>query len=116
MKRFVYICVSFLVTLGAPLYALAQNRAPAIVVGRTNVTFASLVVVFVGLFNKLAVVAATAAIAFFFWGLVRYITNAGDSKGRVTGRQAIIWGLAGLFLIFALAGVLNFLQQALVPR
>jgi hypothetical protein len=71
---------------------------------------------FVGLFyryiNATTPVLAALAVACFFYGLVRYIYYAGDAKGHEFGRQAIIWGLVGLFVIFSLWGILQFLKLA----
>jgi hypothetical protein len=93
-----------LLSLAIPFVALAQGLFNA------GDTFATAVRSLVGLFNQIIPVLAGLAILFFFWGLIRYIYKAGDSKGRAAGRDAIIWGLVGLFIIFSLYGILNFLS------
>lgn len=79
----------------------------------TGATFATMVVKLVSFMNDLVPVLATAAIVFFFYGLVRFIRNSGDAKGRATGRDAIVWGLVGIFVIFALWGIIRFIQISL---
>jgi hypothetical protein len=54
------------------------------------------------------------AIVFFFYGLIRYIYNAGNSKGHTLGRDVIIWSLVGLFVIFSLWGLVNVISITLL--
>lgn len=65
----------------------------------------------IGIVNSLLPILGGLAVVFFFWGLIRYIYNSGDAGGRSEGRDAIIWGLVGLFIIFTLWGILTFLQE-----
>lgn len=50
-----------------------------------------------------------AAVAFvvFLWGVFEFIVNAGDAAKRKTGKEAIIWGLVGLTIIFGAYGIIN---------
>lgn len=81
----------------------------------SSATFSDLVKSLIGLMNAIIPTLIGFAIVFFFIGLIRYIYNAGDAKGRSSGRTAIIWGLIGLFVIFSLWGVLHFLEVAFFP-
>ncbi|OGC88307.1 hypothetical protein A2419_00390 [Candidatus Adlerbacteria bacterium RIFOXYC1_FULL_48_26] len=100
----------------APFFAYAQTgTAPKIRLTNpsSGLTLDGLVKMFVGLLNSLTGLFLTVAIIAFFWGLVRYIYYAGDVKGRKKGRDTIVWGLIGLFVVVALAGILEFLKGVL---
>lgn len=52
------------------------------------------------------------AIAFivFLWGLFTYFIQGGaDEEKRKNGRQLVIWGLVGFFVMFALWGLVQIL-------
>lgn len=53
------------------------------------------------------------ALLVFLWGIVQFITQAGDEKNRSAGRQKIAWGIVGLALIIAVWGVVNLLSAIL---
>ena len=46
------------------------------------------------------------AFAYFVWGMARFILNAEDAEGREKGRQAMIWGVVGLFIMTGVIGIL----------
>ena len=50
-----------------------------------------------------------AAVAFvvFLWGVFEFIVNAGDAAKRKEGKNAIIWGIVGLAVIFGAYGIIN---------
>lgn len=47
------------------------------------------------------------ALAYFVWGAAQFILNAGSEEGRTKGKQALLWGLIGLFLMTAVFGILR---------
>jgi hypothetical protein len=51
------------------------------------------------------------AIAYFTWGIVRFIFNADNPEERKKGQQAIIWGILGIFIISATIGILAILTN-----
>lgn len=53
------------------------------------------------------------AIAVFVWGVIEMIMNAGNPEARTTGTKHIAWGLMGLFIMFAVYGILNLLINTL---
>ena len=53
------------------------------------------------------------AVIVFFWGLVKFIAHADDTKAVEEGKQLIIWGLVGLFVIVALWSIVGYIQQSL---
>ncbi len=53
------------------------------------------------------------AILVFVWGVVEMIMNAGNQTAREKGTRHMMWGLIGLFVMFAVYGILNFLVDTL---
>ena len=53
------------------------------------------------------------AVLVFLWGIVVFISHAGDEKKIEEGKQLIVWGLVGLFVIFALWSIVGYIQTTL---
>jgi len=49
------------------------------------------------------------AVVVFLWGVVGYITSAGNEEKRTEARQHMIWGIIGLFVMVAVWGLVNIL-------
>lgn len=118
MKKF----IRTLIVTGAgflPYIASAQSSVVKSVTRQassfpqTQTTLESFVGTLNGMVNRIVPVLATLAIVFFFYGLVRYIYDAGNSKGHERGRQAMLWGLVSMFIIFSLWGIIQFFQMAI---
>ena len=58
-------------------------------------------------------VALGLALLFFFWGLAKFILNAGDTSEHEKGKNIMIWGIVALFVIASWAGLVRFLQSNL---
>jgi formate hydrogenlyase subunit 3/multisubunit Na+/H+ antiporter MnhD subunit len=65
----------------------------------------------VEIINPLIMLLAAGAFIFFLYGVVKFIMYAGDESKRSEGRQAIVWGLVGLVIIFGVYGILNLLTD-----
>jgi hypothetical protein len=76
-------------------------------------TFAQLVDVIVQIIDT-GVIPLLYAIAFilFLIGIVRYFFFGGE-EARQKGKQFILWGLIGFFVIFAVWGIVKLLLSAL---
>ncbi len=57
--------------------------------------------------NPLILLLAAVAFVFFVWGVFEFIRKAGDDTERAKGKQAIMWGLIGLVIIFGAYGIIN---------
>lgn len=57
--------------------------------------------------NPIIVFMFVVALLVFFWGLVQFIYNAGSDSGRDTGKQHIIWGIVGMFIMVAVYGIIR---------
>lgn len=43
----------------------------------------------------------------FIWGLVQFIANPEDAGRRKKGLDHMIWGIAGMFIMIAVEGIIN---------
>jgi len=43
----------------------------------------------------------------FIWGVIQFVINTDDPKGREQGKQHIIWGIIGLFIMVSAIGIVN---------
>ncbi len=53
------------------------------------------------------------AVLVFFWGIVKFVNNAGDEKAVEEGKSLMLWGMIGLFVMVALWGIIGYFQQQL---
>ena len=55
------------------------------------------------------------AVAFimFFWGVVEFIRNADSDDGRSKGKQHMLWGIIGLFIMFSVWGLMQLIVDTL---
>lgn len=63
--------------------------------------------VVVEIINPIILLLAALAFVLFLWGVFALVRRAGDSEARAEGRQAILWGLVGLVVIFGAYGIIN---------
>ena len=66
--------------------------------------FAQLVNLFLGLINPMVSILGSVAILIFLWGIIKYITSAGD-EGHKQGRQLMAWGIVALFVMVSVWGL-----------
>ena len=53
------------------------------------------------------------AIMLFFWGLVKFIAHASDSKEHEEGKRFIVWGLVSLLVVFSLWALVGLILSGL---
>lgn len=53
------------------------------------------------------------ALVVFLWGLAKFILKAESAEERNKGRQLMIWGLIGLFVMFSVTGLVYFIREAI---
>jgi hypothetical protein len=63
--------------------------------------------VIIQIINPMMLLLAAGALVLFLFGVVKFIANAGDGEKRTEGREAIVWGLVGLVIIFGAYGLIN---------
>jgi hypothetical protein len=98
MRRFVLFVLLSLLT--APLVANAIT-APA--------TFAAFIQILLDIVKILLPVVVLGSLLAFFWGIGRFIGSAGDEKNLASGKQLMIWGIVGLFVMVSVWGIISFL-------
>ncbi len=88
-----------------PVFAFAKNLS--------NVT--RLIDSVRGIVDVLIPLVAALALLYFFWGLAKFIlaTGNGDEDAREKGKNIMIWGIVGLFVIVSVWGLVRFVGQAL---
>ena len=67
-----------------------------------------LIRVFTDILTSLMPVVGGLALLAFFWGLVKFLSKAGDAKTHEEGRNLMVWGLIALFVMVSFLGVLYF--------
>lgn len=48
------------------------------------------------------------AVVYFLYGLLKFIQNPDNATAQQEGRQHMLWGVIGIFLMIAVYGLLNF--------
>jgi hypothetical protein len=81
----------------------------------TPTDFKSLVVFVIDIINPLLYIIAGLALLAFFWGLVKFISRAGDEKSHAEGKSLMVWGLIALFVMVSVYGILRFFYSDLFP-
>ncbi len=79
----------------------------------TGITdFKSLVYIFIDLINITIPVISGLTLLIFFWGLAKFIMAVGgDEKAVAEGKNLMIWGIIGLFVMLSIWGILHFLTD-----
>ena len=78
-------------------------------------TFGTIINQITSLLNRVIPILFLIATIVFFWGIILYITSGGDEEKRTEGRQYIIYGLIGLFVMIAVWGIVNVLIGFFFP-
>ena len=53
------------------------------------------------------------ALIFFFWGIAEFIRSAGDTKTLESGKNKMIWGIVGLFVMISIYGIIKYIGKSL---
>ncbi len=66
---------------------------------------------FIDILNQMSLFIMALALLAFIFGAVRFIATAGDDQARESGKQLMIWGIASLFVMIAVWGLVAILQN-----
>jgi len=55
------------------------------------------------------------AFVVFLWGVAQFMTNSADETKRTQGKQFMIWGIVGLFVMFSVWGLVLVLRKSIDP-
>ncbi len=81
-----------------PAFAWAQVNSPN--------NFADVVQIFLEILEIIFAITIVLALVVFFWGLAKFIYSAGDPEAVKNGKQLMIWGIVGIFVMVSLFGIL----------
>lgn len=57
--------------------------------------------------NPIITLLFAAALLYFLWGVFQMIRGGDSEDARALGREHMIWGVVGLFIMVAVYGILN---------
>ena len=62
--------------------------------------------------NSLVPLAIGLAVVIFLFGVIKYVTAGDSEEGRKTGRQMMLWGIIGLFVMVSVWGLVLVLNTS----
>lgn len=65
------------------------------------------------LISSLTPIVASIAFMVFLWGLGRYVYHSDSEDSREEGKRLMFWGIIGLFAMFSVWGIVNFVASNL---
>ncbi|QQG45617.1 MAG: hypothetical protein HYW89_01700 [Candidatus Sungiibacteriota bacterium] len=66
----------------------------------------------IGLLNPLISLLFVVATVVFFWGIIQYVIGGhGDPKKLDQGKQAMFWGIIGMFIMLSAWAIVNILAN-----
>jgi predicted membrane channel-forming protein YqfA (hemolysin III family) len=101
MRKISLAISTFLATF-APLAAFAQNQ------GLQNILVNNIQ----PLLNAIIPILITIGVVYFIWGIVQYVI-ADDEKAKDAGKNRMMWGLIGLFVIVTFWGLIQVIGNTL---
>lgn len=57
--------------------------------------------------NPLIVLLFAVAVGYFLYGLLKFMQNQDNETAQSEGKQHMVWGVIGIFLMIAVYGILN---------
>lgn len=62
--------------------------------------------------NPVIAVLFAVGFAVFLWGIVRFLWKADDENERNLGKQNILWGIVGMFIMASVFAIIRFVARA----
>ena len=103
IKRFYPVAIAGALSL-LPLAVAAQGKLSNIV---------TLLGDFITVLQTLLIVIFGIAVVVFSWGIVKYITAAGDPAKLKEAKSFILWGVILIAILVLIFGIVDFLRDAL---
>ncbi|MFA6552050.1 MAG: hypothetical protein WCT19_00945 [Candidatus Paceibacterota bacterium] len=91
-----------------PVLSLAQTNATKFSV--TNINTAANTVV--GVINIVVMVLVAIAVFWVIWGAFQFVLAAGDEEKRKEGKNKILYGIIGIFIMLSVYGLVNILVNS----
>jgi hypothetical protein len=103
MKKFISTVAATALAL-SPALALAQNTNPSVeTIIEGPIT---------GILNAIIPILITLGVIYFIWGIVQYVI-ADDEAAKEKGKNRMLYGLVGLFVIVTFWGLIEVIQNTL---
>lgn len=61
--------------------------------------------------NPIIVLLFALAVGYFLYGLLKFMQNQDNETAQSEGKQHMVWGVIGVFLMIAVYGILNLLAN-----
>ncbi|MFC1802245.1 hypothetical protein ACFLY7_02280, partial [Patescibacteria group bacterium] len=86
----------------------AMVMGPLVTLAATGDFVDSIIKPIKGILDAVIPLIVVLAVLFFFWGLVKFMMNAGEEKEE--GRHIMIWGIIAIFVMVSFWGFVAVLQ------
>lgn len=53
------------------------------------------------------------SVLLFMWGVFQFVFNSEDASKRETGRNHMIWGIVGFFIMVSVLGIIRFVASSI---
>ncbi len=63
--------------------------------------------------NPIVTLLFALALLYFVWGVITFISNADSPIEQETGKQHMIWGIVGMFIMVGVYGIIWFITSSL---
>ncbi len=63
--------------------------------------------------NPLIILVFSVAFIMFIWGIVQFINSETSEKDRSDGKNKIVWGLVGMFIMFSAYGIVHLIVTSI---
>ena len=102
MKKYTYTSILLSALLPLVSFAAPLGGVKSLIVSVKDIINTAVIPLMFGL-----------AIVYFFWGVIQFISKAGEEKAREEGKQKMLWGIIALFVFVSITGILTFIGNTL---
>jgi Type IV secretion system pilin len=108
-----YTSITMMTKRGSGIVQLLGVLTPSAYIYAQNTGWVDAVVTGMGglIGNVIIPTLAVIAIALFLWGAVLFIAQAGNETARAAGKQKMMWGVAGLFILITVWGIVALITE-----
>lgn len=107
MKNAIRIALLVLFTLSVPFQAFAFECTGA----TTPEDFTGFICLGIDYVGTAIPIVMSLAVLAFFWGLAKFILNAGSEEARDEGKNVMKWGIVALFVLVSVWGIVAFISN-----
>lgn len=63
--------------------------------------------------NPILAVLFVLAVVVFLWGIFRFVSSDDGATAREQGKQSMIWGIVGFFIMVSAYGIIAFIKSTI---